>query len=226
MVGVKPTTAKAVHAVVALFAGVALIWQLVLIVNGAAVLNEASRPDLAVRLARFVSYFTVLANLLVLGCSIVLARNPLYDGVRWRVVRMATMVSIAVTGVVHWFFLRPLLHLTGGSYVVDKLLHVVVPLLAVLAWVVVGPRRQAARPQVLGALLWPVLWVAFTLVRGSITGWWPYPFVDVDTHGWGRVLLNLVGIAVLFGVLGAAFAVADRALARRSAPSPWATMNQ
>ena len=215
----KPTTARAVHLLVAVVAAVAVVWQLALIVNGAAVLNEASRPDLAVRLARFVSYFTVLANLLVLGCSVVLAGDPHHDGTRWRVVRMATMVSIAVTAVVHWFFLRPLLHLTGNSFVVDKLLHVVVPLLAILAWVVAGPRRQAARPQVLGALLWPLLWGAFTLARGLVTGWWPYPFIDVDTHGWGRFLLNLAGVAVLFGAFGLAFVAADRALVRRSAPS-------
>ena len=175
-----------------------------------------SRPDLAVRLARFVSSFTILSNLLVLGCSVVLARDPLHDGLRWRVVRMATMVGITVTGVVHWFLLRPLLALAGGSYVVDKLLHVVVPVLAVAAWVMAGPRGQAARPQVLGALLWPLLWGAFTLVRGSITGWWPYPFINVDELGWARVLVNLLGVAVLFGAGGAGYVVADRALGRRS----------
>jgi hypothetical protein len=196
---------------------VAIVWQLALVVDGAAVLNESARPDLPVRLARFVSYFTVLSNLLVLGCSVVLARDPLHDGVRWRVVRMATMVGIVVTGVVHWLLLRPLLHLTGSSFVVDKLLHLVVPVLAVLAWVVAGPRGQAARPQVLGALLWPLLWGAFTLVRGSVTGWWPYPFLDVDTLGWGRVLLNLAGVAVLFGLCGALLVIADRALGCRSA---------
>lgn len=212
----KPTTARALHGLVAVVAAVAVVWQLALIVNGEAVLNESSRPDLAVRLARFVSYFTVLSNLLVLGCSAVLARNPLHDGLRWRLVRMATMVGITVTGVVHWFLLRPLLDLSGGSYVVDKLLHVVVPVLALVAWVVAGPRGQAARPQVLGALVWPLLWGALTLLRGSITGWWPYPFIDVDELGWARVLVNLAGVAVLFGVVGAAFVAADRALARRS----------
>ena len=215
MGSVKPTYAKAIHAFVAAVALVAIVWQLALIVNGAAVLNESSRPDLAVRLARFVSYFTVLSNLLVLGCSVVLARNPAHDGLRWRVVRMATMVGITVTAVVHWFFLRPILHLTGSSYVVDKLLHVVVPLLAVVAWVAAGPRGQAARPQVLGALLWPLAWGAFTLVRGSVTGWWPYPFMDVGTLGWVRVLLNLGGVAVLFGACGAVLVAVDRRLGSR-----------
>lgn len=124
-----------------------------------------------------------------------------------------------MTGVVHWFLLRPLLHLSGSSFVVDKLLHVVVPVLAVFAWIVAGPRGQAARPQVLGSLLWPLLWGAFTLVRGSVTAWWPYPFLDVDTLGWGRVLLSLAGVAVLFAACGACFVVLDRWLGRRPTPT-------
>ena len=45
---------------------------------------------------------------------------------------------------------------------------------------------------------------------------WPYPFMNVDKLGWGHVLLNLAGVAVLFGAFGLAFVAADRALARRS----------
>ena len=92
----------------------------------------------------------------------------------------------------HWFFLRPLLDLSGGSYVVDKLLHVVVP--AAGGGCVGRGRTTPARPlapRSWDALLWPLLWGAFTLVRGSITGWWPYPFINVDELGWGRVLVNL-----------------------------------
>ena len=64
-----------------------------------------------------------------------------------------------------------------------------------------------------------MLWVGYTLVRGSITGWWPYPFIDVDELGWGRVLVNVVGVAVLFGLVGLAFVGADRLLAPSGSPS-------
>lgn len=62
-----------------------------------------------------------------------LALEPRRDGRVWRVVRLDALVGITVTGVVHWFLLRPLLELDGMSYVTDKLLHVAVPLLAVIA---------------------------------------------------------------------------------------------
>ena len=78
----------------------------------------------------------------------------------------------------------------------------------------------------LGALLWPLLWGGFTLVRGSVTGWWPYPFLDVDTHGWGRVLLTLAGVALPFALCGALLVAADRALGRRSPRPAWGTLEQ
>ena len=132
---------------------------------------------------------------------------------------MATLVSIAVTAVVHWFLLRPILHLPGSSYVVDKLLHVVVPLLFVVVWLVAGPRRPTTRREILPSLLWPLLWGVYTIVRGFAADFWPYPFMNIDTLGWGHVLANLAGVAVLFGLFGLAFAALDGWLSRRGTPT-------
>jgi hypothetical protein len=53
------------------------------------------------------------------------------------------------------------------------------------------------------------------MARGAIVDWYPCPFLDVDDLGWGRVLANVVGISVLFVLVGLAFAGADRLLGRR-----------
>ena len=45
-------------------------------------------------------------------------------------------------GVVHFFLLRPLLDLDGADYVADKLLHMVVPVLAFVGWALFGPRPR------------------------------------------------------------------------------------
>ena len=83
-----------------------------------------------------------------------LAQDPARDGPAWRVVRTAAVSGISVTGLVHWFLLRKLLDLHGADYVADRMLHLAVPILAVLAWVVLGPRPrigQRAGP-------WPGCW--------------------------------------------------------------------
>jgi hypothetical protein len=102
---------------------------------------------------------------------------------------------------VHWFLLRPILDLSGADYLADKLLHVVVPLLAVVGWVAFGPRGRVRGRDVLAALVFPVVWLGYTLVRGAVTGFYPYPFLDVDDRGYAAVAVACLGIAVLFVAL-------------------------
>jgi hypothetical protein len=177
------------------------MFQLWLIIRGESVLDESSAPSMAERIRRYFFYFTIQSNILVAWGVWMIVCRPDVDTRVFRVVRLASIVGIAVTGVVHWFFLRPLLDLEGGSFLVDKLLHVVVPLLAVIGWLVFGPRRRVGRDDVLPALAWAIGWLALTLIAGPIADFYPYPFVDVDDLGLGRVLVNCLGVAVLFCAL-------------------------
>jgi len=212
------STARRVHLLTALVAATAVVLQLVLVIDGANTLLPEEDASLGTRLVQFFVYFTILTNLLVLAVTVSLAREPDRDGRVWRVLRLDAVVCIAVTGVVHWFFLRPLLDLSGASYVADKLLHVVVPILAVGGWLWVGPRGRASQAELLPSLALPVVWLVLTLLGGALSGWYPYPFLDVDDLGYARVAVNCVGVAVLF-LLNAAGAIGlDRRL-RRWMPS-------
>jgi hypothetical protein len=54
--------------------------------------------------------------------------------------------------------------------------------------------------------------LAFTLVRGAAIDWYPYPFVDVVAHGYARVAINCLVVAVLFVGLGFGALALDRRL--------------
>jgi len=206
-----------VHLVVAAVAWFALAFQLVLVLTGEAVLVEEDPPGLAARIYRYFAYFTIQSNLLVAVTSTVLARDPAADRPGWRVARLAALVGITVTGVVHFFLLRPLLDLDGANWAVDKLLHIVVPLLAVAAWAAVGPRPRASLRESAYALVWPLAWTAWTLVVAQVDGWVPYPFLNADEEGWGAVVVACVGITVLFLAVFALYGWLDRRL--RPAPA-------
>jgi hypothetical protein len=180
---------------VALFA---LVFQLVLILRGDSVLDEANAPASTEAVRRYFFYFTIQSNIAVAWVTYLLARGRESDTRFFRVLRLDAVLAIAVTGVVHWFLLRPILDLEGASYVADKLLHVAVPLLAVIGWLVFGPRRLLLSSDVPPALVWPVAYLLLVLATGPIFAWYPYPFLDVAEHGLGVVLLNSLGITVLF----------------------------
>ncbi len=198
------------HALTAGVAVVALVLQLVLIIIGNPVLAESEPPGLAMRLYRFFAYFTIESNLLVAIAAVSLALDPARDGPVWRVVRLAGTVGITITAVVHFLLLRPLLDLEGWDYAADKLLHMVVPALAVLGWFLFGPRPRVTSRTIWLALLFPITWAAWTLTFGALDGWYPYPFLDPAEEGWAGVLVAVVAITALFLALFGAAAWWDR----------------
>ncbi len=214
--------ARSWHLLTAVVAVTALVLQTVLVITGSSVLAEGTAPGLSVRLGRLVCYFTIQSNLLVAIAAYMLVRDPDRDGRWWRVGRLAGFVGITVTGLVHWYLLRPLLDLEGANWWADKLLHVVVPVLAFVGWVAFGPRPRVTGTVAWQALTWPFAWLAWTLAIGAATGWYPYPFLDVSLHGYGRALLVSAGVTALFFALFAGAHLADKRLAPapRQAPTP------
>ena len=204
--------ARAWHLLTFAVALFAVLFQFVLILRGNGVLDETRVPAKPEQVRRFFFYFTIQSNALVAWTCLLVATRDISASRLQRVLRLDAVLGIAVTGVVHFFLLRPLLDLHGASYLADKLLHMAVPALAVVGWLVLGPRGLVSRADVVPALLWPVLWLVVVLATGPVFDWYPYPFVDVSEHGLGAVLLNCLGITVLFLALAFGSAWADRRL--------------
>ena len=163
------------------------------------------------------AFFTIQSNLLVAASALLTALQPDVDTPARRVLRLTALVAISVTGLVYHAVLAGLVELTPAGAFADLLVHTVVPVLAVVGWVAFGPRGRTDRRVVGLSVLFPVAWVVLTLVRGPLVGgFWPYPFVDADELGWGRVLLNCAVVAVLFVGLAAVAHGLDRVLARGS----------
>lgn len=204
------TRARGWHLLTAVVVIAALVLQLVLVLQGGRVLDEQTPPGLGVRLARFVAYFTIQSNVLVALATVVLTRDPDRDGPGFRALRLAGTVGITVTGLVHFFLLRPLLDLDGADWVADKMLHMVVPVLAVIGWFAFGPRPRIDARAIAVAFAWPLAWLAVTLAVAGATRWVPYPFLDFRAEGWGHVAVVCSGITALFAALIAGFRYADR----------------
>jgi hypothetical protein len=122
------------------------------------------------------------------------------------------LVAISLTGVVFHVALGRLLDLDGWDWLANQLVHTVVPLLAVVGWLIAGPRGLTSARIARLSVLFPAGWLVFTLVRGAVVHWYPYPFIDVTTLGYGKAVLNCVWVALLLFGLGAGFTVMDRRL--------------
>jgi hypothetical protein len=161
------------------------------------------------RVANELCYFTIESNLIVLAVCAALAWRPQ----RWNRVagapRLTGLVCITVTGVVYYAILASDQHYVGIAKVGDVLAHFVSPLLFIGAWLL-GPRGLLQHRHVGQSLVFPVLWVALTLVRGSIIHIYPYGFVDVAANGYVTVLITIVVMLAAAGALAAGAVRFDR----------------
>jgi hypothetical protein len=168
------------------------------------------------RVANLFTFFTILTNLLVAATNIALAVRPDARSTLLRVARLDAALAITITAVVYHVLLAGLNQFTGAEELVNQLWHTVSPLLTVGGWALFGPRGLVDRRVVVLSLAYPVAWLAFTLVRGAVIGWYPYPFLQVGELGYGRVALFCAAITLLFLALAAGVAGIDRLLAARS----------
>jgi hypothetical protein len=166
------------------------------------------------RVFDFLSYFTVLSNVLVAVVMALLWRDPQRNGALFRVLRMDALIMITVTGLIYWGVLAGIFELQGLEYVANTIEHTLVPIATVLVFLIFGPRGQFRVSTVFVALILPIAWALATLARGAVITAYPYGFVDVARYGYGSVLQNIVGVAVFGIILGFVFLGIDRLLAR------------
>ena len=165
------------------------------------------------------TYFTILSNMVgAIVITVLILRPRLFTrpdrvGAVWRALRLDSVLMIIVTGVVYNALLAE-----GGKEGWDALsnmmVHVVMPIVTPLVWLIAGPRRLVRQGTVFAALVLPLLWAAYALIRGQVIGAYPYPFLDVATNGWVSVLSFIGVILIVAIILGYVLLGLDRVMAR------------
>jgi hypothetical protein len=193
------------RAVVAIVVLVAIAYQALLIVN-----SGLFRP------LRFFAFFTILSNVFA-------AVLWLWLALRWRqprtrnddLLRGAATLYLVVTFVVVVVLLQGA-ELSLSNPTVDFVVHKLFPVLALVDWIVDPPRTDLRYRDVAIWLVFPLAWVAFTLIRGAVDAWYPYPFLDPDNGGYRSVAYHVIVILAGFLVIaGAIVALGDLGRDRR-----------
>ncbi|WP_144763455.1 Pr6Pr family membrane protein [Curtobacterium sp. 9128] len=153
----------------------------------------------------FFGYFTIQSNIIIAAAfalALVAAARRQREGVGASVFRGAATVYIATTGIVYNTLLVEAA--LGNSFTVpwsNDLLHKVIPVYAVLDWLLFSDRARLRTRHVWWFLLYPAVWLVVVLVRGATDGWVPYPFLDPGL-GYGVVALYCLGVAVFIALMG------------------------
>lgn len=154
----------------------------------------------------FFSFFTILSNLFVAVMFI----SSVWIGRRGRLIsalRGAATLYMVITGIVYAVLLAPLTA-DGGLTLpwVNTVLHQIMPVVALLDWLLVPPAQKIKRNMVISWLAFPLAYLAYSLVRGHFVGWYPYPFLNPDGQGYLVVAVYCAGVAISFIAVGSLLA--------------------
>lgn len=206
------SSTKTFAAIAAAIGWIALVLQLYLII----VNRTASIPE---TLLRYFGFFTILTNILVAASlTLVYVKGISENGhflTRPKTLT-ATAVYITIVGLIYNVILRFQWAPEGLAKLVDELLHSFIPVLFIFFWIKFVPKQSIKWKNILSWLIYPLVYLGYTLLRGSFAAWYPYPFINVTDLGYEKVVMNSAMVTVAFLVIAVLFAGIAKAMSKRS----------
>ena len=184
----------------ALLAWFAIIAQLYLMMENRVV-------SVSETLLRFFAFFTIDTNIIVALClTFIFLGNKTRLGRFFSKASTVTAITVYITivGIVYNVILRSTWDPQGMQKLVDELLHSVIPALFIIFWLVFVPIEQLKWKHIFPWLIYPIIYMAYTIIHGSITKFYPYPFIDVNDLGYNKALVNAGGILLIIFLLSLA----------------------
>lgn len=155
---------------------------------------ENRQADIPETIIRFFSFFTILTNILIalfLTTSLFRLKKFPFKLFLLKGTLTAITTFIVIVGLVYQIVLRQIWEPTGLQYIVDELLHTIIPLFMLGYWFFNIREEDLLLKPVFNWLIYPSIYLVFILVRGNISGYYPYPFLNIKEIGYESVLLNI-----------------------------------
>jgi hypothetical protein len=164
----------------------------------------------------YFSFFTELSNLFAAIIFLAGALRPnLRRSPTFELLRGACVLYMLTTGIVYAVLLAG--HDAAIPWV-TTVQHRVMPIAVALDWLIDPPALPLARRRaVLQWMAFPVLYIAYTLLRGPLAHWYPYFFVNPHhSGGYLWVAANVVAIGVGQIAMGVGIVAVGNARGRRA----------
>jgi len=168
----------------------------------------------------FISFFTIECNLLValcLGFSLLFPQTAPGIFFSKTTVQTAIALYIFIVALVYNTVLRGLYSFTGMQWVVDNLLHAVVPVLFILYWYLFTSRIFLQWKECLYWLIFPLLYTLYSMIRGAFVHWYPYPFLNAEKLGYPKVFVNMLAVLAAFLISRLILIAINRSVKNKSA---------
>jgi hypothetical protein len=174
------------------------------------------------RPTEYFTFFTITSCLLT-GVSLVMSglsvlRNE-QESKFLTLFRLTMAASMVIVGVIYNALLTGSVDVRDMGYewpvLPNLLLHTYMPIFVFLEWLIVRTAVPLKIKSVFWVLVYPLTWLAFSLVRGLATDWYPYWFLDPNEEGGIPQMIQwILTIAAFFVVLAVTLMPAQKAIAK------------
>lgn len=155
--------------------------------------------DSSFKPANFFSFFTVLSNIAAATVFLYFGLQPKANSSRRaQLLRSAAALYMLMTGVIFAVLLAdiPNVQLTAVPWN-NIVLHYIMPTVVILDWVFLPPKGIFVRLRTAAlALVFPLAYVAYSLIRGAIVGWYPYPFLNPQASSYSTVFMTIAVLSL------------------------------
>lgn len=169
-----------------------IVWQIT-----SRIINNVFRPW------EYFSYFTIQTSLIAIVTLTVagwFAWRGLAETRVLNIVRLSTVTFTVVVTLVYNVLLRGLPDAAAdGDYVwpilPNEILHVWAAIFMLVDWILSSRRVNLRLRAIFWVLLFPLVWLIYSIIRGLLVDWWPYWFINPnDQAGIPGMLSYIVGI--------------------------------
>ena len=176
------------------------------------------KPGMAGALTRVIDlfgYFTIWSNALVVISVTALFLNPKRSDKRFMLLRNTSLLMILMTGILYHLLIAPTAHPQSWNVYTNAFQHYITPILTVLIWLFVGPRRWFNLRMTISVFAIPTAYLLYTFIRGAIIDRYPYGFFNVIKYGYASVGTTLIMIYIAGYILALLFLALDKLLSKK-----------
>ena len=177
--------------------------------------HKAGMAGALTRVIDLFGYFTIWSNALVVFTITNLFLNPKRSDKRFILLRNTSLLMILMTGILYHLLIAPTAHPQSWNIYTNAFQHYVTPILTVLIWLLVGPRRWFNFRMTISVFAIPTAYLLYTFIRGAIIDRYPYGFFNVIKYGYASVGTTLIMIYIAGYILALLFLALDKLLSKK-----------
>jgi hypothetical protein len=163
------------------------------------------------RPGEYFAYFSIVAAIVagsfLIATGVGLVQNK-EGSKKIEIARLSFTVAMIVVGVVYHLLLADAPgDVRDGDYVwpvlPNEVIHTYGPILIVIDYLLSRKAFQIKLRAALWVAVFPLAWLVFSIIRGLVTNWWPYWFINPNEEGGVPGMLTYIAaITSFFLILG------------------------